>query len=224
MKLLKLFLVGCGILAMTSLEAQNLKTKMDSVSYSFGILIANNLKSQGLTEINAAALAQGVDDFLKGKNTVTVEQAGTIYQSSMESMNKKKHEKNIGEGKKFLDENKKRKGVVTLPSGLQYEVMKEGRADGKSPKATDKVKTHYHGTLLDGSVFDSSVQRGEPIEFPVNGVIKGWTEALQLMKEGAKWKLFIPYDLAYGERGAGGQIGPYATLVFEVELIAVTPN
>jgi len=128
-------------------------------------------------------------------------------------------EKNMTEGPKFLEENKAKEGVVILPSGLQYKVITEGT--GKSPKATDKVKVHYRGTLINGKEFDSSFKRNQPAEFPVNGVIKGWTEALQLMKEGSKWELYIPSDLAYGARGAGGDIGPNATLIFEVELLEV---
>jgi FKBP-type peptidyl-prolyl cis-trans isomerase FklB len=125
----------------------------------------------------------------------------------------------IEEGANYLQENAKREGVTTLPSGLQYEVIKDGT--GSIPTLEDNVTTHYHGTLVDGTVFDSSVDRGEPASFPVGGVIKGWTEALQLMSVGSKWKLYVPYDLAYGERGAGAQIGPYSTLIFEVELISI---
>jgi len=130
-----------------------------------------------------------------------------------------KEESPVLDGKTFLAENAKKTGVVVLPSGLQYKIMAAGT--GPKPKATDTVTTHYHGTLIDGTVFDSSVQRGQPISFPVNGVIKGWQEALQLMPVGSKWQLFIPSDLAYGSRGAGGAIGPDATLIFEVELIAI---
>jgi len=126
---------------------------------------------------------------------------------------------NKKEGEAFLAENKKKEGVKTLPSGLQYKILTEG--SGKTPKETDTVTTHYRGTLIDGTEFDSSFKRGQPASFTVNGVIKGWTEALQLMKEGSKWQLFIPSDLAYGDRGAGGQIGPHATLIFEVELISI---
>ena len=131
----------------------------------------------------------------------------------MEAKRKTDGEKNLKDGEAFLAANAKKEGVKTLPSGLQYKVLKSG--SGKTPKATDTVKTHYHGTLIDGTVFDSSVERGEPVEFPVNGVIPGWTEALQLMKEGDKWQLFVPAKLAYGERGAGGKIGPNSTLIFE---------
>ena len=127
--------------------------------------------------------------------------------------------KNLKEGEAFLDENKKKEGVTTLPSGLQYKVLKSGA--GKTPKATDKVTTHYRGTLIDGTVFDSSYDRGEPTTFPVGGVIRGWTEALQLMKEGDKWQLYVPAQLGYGERGAGGKIGPNTTLLFEIELLKV---
>ena len=128
-------------------------------------------------------------------------------------------EEKIDEGRKFLEENSKKEGVITLASGLQYEVITNGSGD--KPKLEDNVTTHYHGTLIDGTVFDSSVDRGEPASFPVGGVIKGWTEALQLMSVGSKWKLYVPYDLAYGERGAGPQIGPYSTLIFEVELLSI---
>jgi len=128
-------------------------------------------------------------------------------------------DKNQKEGEVFLAENKKKKGVITLPSGLQYQVIKEGT--GKIPKATDTVTTHYRGTLIDGTEFDSSYKRGEPASFPVNGVIKGWTEALQLMKVGSKWQLFIPSNLAYGPQGAGQAIGPNATLIFEIELLSI---
>ena len=146
----------------------------------------------------------------------------TFQKEQMAKLNenaRKLGEKNKKEGETFLAENKKKPGVVTLPSGLQYKILKEGT--GRNPKATDTVVTHYRGTLLDGKEFDSSYKRGEPATFPLNGVIRGWTEALQLMKPGAKWQLFIPPQLAYGERGAGQDIGPNATLIFEVELIAI---
>jgi FKBP-type peptidyl-prolyl cis-trans isomerase FklB len=217
MKGLKL-MVALFLAATVSLNAQ---TKLDSASYSIGVLIAQSLKSGGIESLNSQDLAKGVEDALKGSPKISMEKAQAFYQSYQAEQSKKKFAVNVEKGKKFLDENKKKKGVTTLPSGLQYEIMTAGT--GAKPGPTDKVKTHYHGTLLDGTVFDSSVQRGEPIEFPVNGVIKGWTEALQLMPTGSKWKLFIPSDLAYGERGAGGSIGPFETLVFEVELIAVNP-
>jgi len=195
-------------------------TKMDSVSQAIGKIIGKNLQQNGLDEINYDAFIDGVKAQLEGKiSPAEFEQANRIVSSYLGEKQAKASQGKIEEGKKFFEENAKRNGVVTLPSGLQYEVIKEG--NGPKPKATDKVKVHYHGTLLDGTVFDSSVERGEPISFPVNGVIQGWQEALQLMPVGAKWKLYIPYNLAYGERGAGGKIGPYEPLVFEVELLGI---
>lgn len=213
-----------GILAilifMTGAAAQNTNTKMDSVSYSLGVLMAQNLKQQGFDAIDAASLTKGFEDVLKGNPLkVDPEQANEIVSDYMQSKQAKKFEATIAAGKKFLEENAKRTGVVELPSGLQYEVIKEGT--GAKPTANDQVTVHYEGKLIDGTVFDSSVKRGQPATFGVTQVIQGWVEALQLMPEGAKWKLYIPYDLAYGERGAGQQIGPYATLIFEVELLKI---
>ena len=204
-----------------SLWAQE-ETDMKEVSYSIGVLVANQLKSQGLNELDEASFSKAMNDVLTGKELeVDPAKAQAVFAEYMTSLKQKQYEPIIAEGKKFLEENGKREGVVTLPSGLQYEVLVPGKEGGAKPGPTDKVKTHYHGTLLDGTVFDSSVQRGEPISFPVNGVIQGWQEALQLMPEGAKWKLFVPYNLAYGNQGAGPKIGPYSTLVFEVELLAI---
>ena len=214
------FLLLISLLGVGTLQAQKLKTAMDSLSYSVGVLVAQNLKSQGLDQLDEKSLAKGLADGLKdGEAKVNPEQANAIVQEYMTRKKNEQSNNNMEAGKKFLADNAKREGVVTLPSGLQYEVMKAG--EGASPKATDKVTVHYHGTLLDGTVFDSSVNRGEPASFPVNGVIKGWVEALQLMKVGDKWKLFIPSELAYGNRGAGGDIGPFATLIFEVELLSI---
>ncbi len=201
--------------------------KMDSISYSLGVLVAQNLKQQGLDSIDAASLAKGVEDVLKNNPLkIDVNTANQLIQNHMQSKQAemqakqaKKFEKNIGEGKQFLETNSKRAGVTTLPSGLQYEVMTAGT--GPKPTAEQQVTVHYHGMLLDGTVFDSSVDRGEPATFGVTQVIQGWVEALQLMPQGSKWKLFIPYDLAYGDRGAGGAIGPYSTLIFEVELLEI---
>ena len=193
---------------------------MDSVSYSFGVLIAQNLKSQGIEGLDAQSLAAGLNDALSNPN-VDPAKANKIVQQYMQAMEAKKFEGNVEEGKKFLEENAKRPGVVTLPSGLQYEIMKAG--NGPVPKSSDRVKVHYTGTLINGQVFDSSVQRGEPAVFGVTQVIQGWVEALQLMPVGSKWKLAIPYSLAYGERGAGRDIGPFSTLIFEVELLAIEP-
>ncbi|MFM8361612.1 MAG: FKBP-type peptidyl-prolyl cis-trans isomerase [Haliscomenobacter sp.] len=193
---------------------------MDSVSYSFGVLIAQNLKSQGLDSLDQAQLAQGIQDVLKGaKLRYDVQQCNNIVQQHMTALESKKYAGNVEEGRKFLAENGKRSGVVTLPSGLQYEVLTAG--SGPKPAASDRVTVHYTGTLVDGTVFDSSVDRGEPASFGVTQVIQGWVEGLQLMPLGSKWKFFIPYELGYGERGAGGVIGPYATLIFEVELLKI---
>ena len=209
--------LAIGVLPL--LRAQN-TPKMDSVSYSFGVLIAQNLKSQGIEGLDAQSLAAGLNDALSNPN-VDPAKANKIVQQYMQAMEAKKFEGNVEEGKKFLEENAKRPGVVTLPSGLQYEIMKAG--NGPVPKSSDRVKVHYTGTLINGQVFDSSVQRGEPAVFGVTQVIQGWVEALQLMPVGSKWKLAIPYSLAYGERGAGRDIGPFSTLIFEVELLAIEP-
>lgn len=197
-----------------------MKTKIDSVSYAIGLDIGNNLKIQGLDNINANLMLKAVQDALKNNPTLLTKEQGSMSISNyLQQLKSEKAAKNKVDGEKFLQENKSKPGVVALPSGLQYLVIKEGT--GAKPTINDKVKTHYHGTLIDGTTFDSSVDRGEPISFPVSGVIKGWTEALQLMPVGSKWRLFIPSDLAYGERQAGPKIGPGSTLVFEVELLDI---
>jgi FKBP-type peptidyl-prolyl cis-trans isomerase FklB len=202
-----------------SSTGMNLTTLKDSASYGLGVLVAQNFKSQNI-EINADLLQRGFNEVMKGEKTpITDMQANTLIQKYMQREQAKAFEPNRLSGEKFLSENKTKEGVVTLPSGLQYIIMKAG--DGPKPASTDKVKTHYHGTLIDGTVFDSSVQRGEPITFPVTGVIPGWIEALQLMPVGSKWKLFIPQALAYGPRGSGPTIKPYSALVFEVELLGI---
>ncbi|MBL7831366.1 MAG: FKBP-type peptidyl-prolyl cis-trans isomerase [Saprospiraceae bacterium] len=219
MKKISLLIIMLCTLSL-SVWAQKSKPSMDSVSYSLGVLVGQNLKNQGFNKLDAGSLTNGLQDAIGGKQlAISAEQAGKIVNEYLEKASKAQSGPTIEEGKKFLAENSKKPGVVTLPSGLQYMVMKEGT--GPKPKVTDRVTTHYTGTLLNGEVFDSSVERGQPATFPVNGVIKGWTEALQLMNVGSKWKLFIPYDLAYGERGAGGQIKPFATLIFEVELLEI---
>lgn len=197
-----------------------LKSKIDSVSYGIGLNIADNLKAQGLENINAALLTKAIQDVLKNQKLVlSKEQSDMSISNYLQKLKAEKFAKNREAGEKFLAENKTKPGIVTLPSGLQYQILKAG--DGPKPTINDKVKTHYHGTLIDGTVFDSSVERGEPISFPVSGVIKGWTEALQLMPVGSKWKLFIPADLAYGDRQAGPKIGPGSALVFDVELLEI---
>lgn len=197
-----------------------LKTEVDTVSYSIGLNIAENLSNQGLADLNVDALAQGMMDYLNENDlAITKEQGEQIIQAYMQKKAMEVANVNKKEGEEFLAKNAEKKGVVTLPSGMQYEIIEEGT--GPVPTANDKVKTHYHGTLIDGTVFDSSVQRGQPATFGVTQVIQGWQEALQLMPVGSKWRLYIPYNLAYGDRGAGGQIGPFATLIFDIELIEI---
>ena len=193
---------------------------MDKFSYAIGLGIGQNLLSMGAKDLNADDFAQAVKDVLEGNKTaITHNEAREIVNNYFAELEKSVNEKNIAQGKAFLDANRNNPNVVTLPSGLQYEVIREG--NGKKPKATDRVRCHYEGTLLDGTLFDSSIKRGEPAVFGVNQVIKGWVEALQLMSEGAKWKLYIPSELAYGVQGAGDMIPPYSMLIFEVELIEV---
>ena len=193
---------------------------MDKLSYALGLVIGHNLKEMGVDNLNGADFAQAVADVLAGKATaMTNAEAQQIVATYMQEKEAEKGKAAREAGEKFLAENAKKEGVVVLPSGLQYVVLTEG--SGRKPSATDNVKCHYEGRLTDGTVFDSSYRRGEPAVFPLNGVIAGWTEGVQLMGEGAKFRFFIPYNLAYGERGAGGSIPPYAALVFDVELIEV---
>jgi FKBP-type peptidyl-prolyl cis-trans isomerase FklB len=227
--------VGCcaGTGTMSVVTAQEgappalkLEGVKDKASYAIGWNIGNSLKDEG-ADLNADAIVRGLLDALQGKKAMLppdqLRPALEAFQRELAAKQEARMqvlaEKNRKEGVAFLEANKTKPGVKVLPSGLQYKVLKSG--NGPSPKLTDKVKTHYHGTLIDGTVFDSSVERGEPVEFPVGGVIRGWTEALQLMKVGDKWRLFVPSELAYGPQGAGGVIGPNATLVFEVELLEI---
>lgn len=193
---------------------------MDKFSYAIGLGIGQNLLSMGAKGIEVDDFAQAIKDVLEGNQpAVSHQEAREIVNKYFEELEAKIGAASIEQGKAFLEENKNKPNVVTLPSGLQYEVINEG--NGKMAKATDQVKCHYEGTLIDGTLFDSSVQRGQPATFGVNQVIPGWVEALQLMPEGSKWKLYIPSDLAYGAQGAGEMIPPHTTLVFEVELIEV---
>lgn len=200
---------------------------MDKLSYALGIGIGSQLAQMGAKNLNIDDFAQAIKDVITGKPLqVDDQEAQQIVQKFFQEQEEKQRAAAIEKGKAarkegedFLAANGKKENVVTLPSGLQYQVLKEG--DGKKPKATDKVRCHYEGTLINGTVFDSSYKRGEPAVFPLNQVIAGWTEGLQLMQEGAKYRFFIPYNLAYGERGAGASIPPYAALVFDVELIDV---
>lgn len=200
---------------------------MDKLSYALGLGIGRQLAQMGAENLNIDDFAAAIKDVISG-GELKVSDADAqklvteYFRAQEEKTNAKKAEKGRKakeEGEAYLAENAKKEGVVTLPSGLQYQVIKEG--NGRKPKATDRVKCHYEGFLIDGTVFDSSIQRGEPAVFPLNQVIKGWTEGLQLMSEGAKYRFFIPYGLGYGANGAGSSIPPYAALVFDVELIEV---
>ena len=219
----------CMMLAVSPVFAKDkeeLKTDKEKISYALGMNMGTGLKQNSL-DVDVDIVAKGIKDVVSGGKTLLTEQEArdiiTALQKDMQAKMQEKAkvsaEKNKKEGEAFLAANGKKEGVKTLPDGLQYKVITEGK--GKSPKETDTVTVHYRGTLIDGTEFDSSYKRKEPATFPVNGVIKGWTEALQLMKEGSKWQLFIPANLAYGERGAGNMIGPNAVLIFEVELIKI---
>lgn len=193
---------------------------MDKLSYALGLSMGHNFLGSGIKSLNVEDFARGVEAVYKQeKPEIGFDEAKQIINEFFSNLQEQIAEENKRAGEAFLAENAKRPGVITLPSGLQYEVLAEGK--GRKPKATDKVQCHYHGTLIDGQVFDSSIQRGAPAVFGVNQVIPGWVEALQLMPEGSRWKLYIPSGLAYGEQGAGGSIPANATLVFEVELIKI---
>lgn len=221
----KLILLTILILSVTLAGAQKkvgkvkIKTENDSLSYALGINIAHNLKSQNVDNLNPMAIAKAFEDYYAQKSTMTSDEANAYIQEFFDSQEAKKHEEIVKQGEKFLAENAKKSGVVTTKSGLQYKIITPGT--GKIPVATDRVEVNYEGRLIDGTVFDSSYQRGTPATFGVTQVIKGWTEALQLMSEGSKWELYIPYNLAYGSRGAGQDIKPFATLIFTVELLSI---
>lgn len=226
-----LFISAMSVLALQTAYSQKkkpaapvsiIKTPLDSVSYAIGNDLAQMLKGQGLDSLNLKLLFTAIQDQYAGKKPALSADEGTATVSRhIQKVKGEKAAKNKAVGEKFLAQNKTKPGVVTLPSGLQYQVLTAGT--GPKPVLTDKVKVHYHGMLIDGSPFDSSVERGEPLVLGVSGVIKGWTEALQLMPVGSKWKLFIPSDLAYGDRQAGAKITPGSTLVFDVELLGIEP-
>ncbi|MBO5406051.1 MAG: FKBP-type peptidyl-prolyl cis-trans isomerase [Bacteroidales bacterium] len=193
---------------------------MEKVSYALGMSIANNLMASGIKNLNTEEFVKAIKASLAGEQpAMSVVEAQQVLNDYFTKLQEEQTAAVKAEGEAFLAENAKKEGVVTLPSGLQYKVLNAGT--GATPKASDSVECHYEGRLIDGSVFDSSYQRGETATFGVTQVIAGWVEALQLMKEGDKWQLYIPYNLAYGERGAGAQIPPYATLIFDVELVKV---
>lgn len=227
MKFVSILVIGMLVLAgqVYGADESALKSEKDKLSYTFGANFGKSLKQQEI-EINTDIFIKGMKEGLSGGKMLLTDQemkdTMTSFQKEMAAKQAEKRkalaEKNKKEGDAFLAANKSKEGVKTLPSGLQYKVITEGT--GKTPKATDTVVTNYRGTLIDGTEFDSSYQRKAPATFKVNGVIKGWTEALQLMKEGAKWQLFVPSEIAYGERGAGPNIGPNAVLIFEIELIS----
>lgn len=209
------------LLGLSTLSAQQLTNNMDSVSYGFGVLIAKNLQQQGVDSLDVSAFSKAVNDVLKGNDlAMNAEASNQAVQQYMQAQQEKLNAGAIQEGKDFLANNAKREEVKTTESGLQYEVLTPGV--GAKPTKDSQVTVHYTGKLIDGKVFDSSVERGQPATFGVTQVIAGWTEALQMMPQGAKWRLYIPYDLAYGPQGAGqGAIPPYATLIFEVELLEI---
>ncbi len=236
--ILKSILLVFALLAVTSTYAQkgkkkkkgkkgqvekmelNMNDTMTKVSYSLGMNIIANLKQQGLDTLDQAAFAEGMKAALAGDSTlVSEEESNNILKAYFEQMQEEKTKMAAKEGEAFLAKNAKKEGVTTTTSGLQYEVMTAG--EGAKPLATDQVTVHYTGTTIEGKVFDSSVERGQPATFGLNQVIAGWTEGVQLMSVGAKYKFYIPYNLAYGERGAGADIAPFAALIFEVELIKI---
>lgn len=227
MKLLSNMVLAAGFTTLLSCSGQEMSTKevqlnneIDSVSYSLGVNIAQNIKSQGMDVVNVNALTKAFNDVL-GDQTLKLDQStcSTVINTYFQNLQSSRSEKSKEAGLAFLEENKNKENVFTTESGLQYEIITEGT--GPIPKEDDTVTVHYHGTTIDGTVFDSSVDRGEPVSFPVNGVIMGWQEALQLMPVGSKWKIYVPSELAYGERGAGRDIGPNETLIFEVELLSI---
>ena len=217
-------LAACCTLATGSLAAdKKLSTQKEKFSYALGVQIGGNMRQQGITDVDPKAIGEAIADVLGGGklqlSNEEMQGALTAFKEELDKKHAAAANEAKAKGEKFRAENKKHKGVKVTASGIQYEILKEGK--GEKPKATDKVTVHYHGTLTDGTVFDSSVKRGEPATFPLNGVIKGWTEIVQMMPVGSKWKVVIPPELAYGERGAGGAIGPNETLVFEIELLSI---
>ena len=193
---------------------------MNKISYALGLNIGKSLKKSGIKELDVDRFSKGVKDVLLNESfDISEEESRAILNDFFTRLQQDLLEKNKTQGKRFLEENSKRESVKQTPSGLQYEIIKEG--NGQKPLASDRVKVHYHGTLIDGTVFDSSVRRGEPATFGVTQVIQGWVEALQMMSVGSKWKLFIPHKLAYGAQGAGELIEPFSTLIFEVELLEI---
>lgn len=206
---------------MNATEDTSLTTDIDSVSYALGVNIASNIKGQ-FKDIDLDILAAAIKDTYEGNEKIAAAACIPILQTYSQAAQGRMAEDNLAEGEAFLAENAKKEGIQVTESGLQYEILTEG--DGPKPTTQDRVKVHYHGTLIDGTVFDSSVDRGQPATFGVTQVISGWTEALQLMPVGSKWKVYLPANIAYGERGAGQDIGPNTALIFEVELLEIVGN
>ena len=210
--------------AKSAVVAPIMKNGVDSFSYAVGVNIAKSMRDQGITKINGVLMQKAIDDVLGNKKTLlNDEQCNMTLQQKLQEFAAKKSSGEKMKGDAFLAANKQKPGVISLPNGLQYEIITASDPNGVKPTAVDTVVVHYVGTLTDGTKFDASTDRGEPATFPVGGVIRGWTEILQLMTKGAKWKVVIPSDLAYGDRGAGGAIAPGATLVFEIDLLDIKP-
>jgi len=223
MKKINLIIVSIALIFSSCTDSTTYKTpetEMEKVSYSLGVNVATGVKAQGLETLDVNAISKAITDVFEGNDLdISEEESMRVLQEYFGKIAAEKQAKASETGSEFLAENAAKDGVITTESGLQYEILSSG--DGAKPIVTDQVTVHYHGMLTDGTVFDSSVDRGEPATFPANGVIQGWVEALQLMSVGDKWKLTIPSNLAYGDRGAGGLIGPGATLIFEVELLKI---
>ncbi len=219
-----LLCISVGLFAQGNKSKAVLKTTQDSASYSYGVMLANSIKRQMKEDLKQDIFITALNEALRGDSlAIKMDDANRIFTDYNKALQMKASEGNRSAGIKFLEENKKRKEVVTTASGLQYEILKKGTGTA-SPSPTDKVKVHYHGTLIDGTVFDSSVERGQPTSFGLNQVIRGWTEGLQYMKVGDKFKFYLPSDIAYGDKSAGPKIKPYSTLIFEVELLEINPQ
>lgn len=217
-----LILVAIQACSTGSFKSEKVSSRTDSLSYMLGLYYGHSFKSEDIAGIKASLIAKGVEEALKGDSTVSENQINMFLSTYFRQLQQEKANKNLKDGEAFLDANKSKEGVKVTATGLQYKVIQEGT--GASPKGNDMVKCHYRGKLINGTTFDSSYDRNEPAQFALNGVIKGWTEGLQLMKEGGKYELYVPSQLAYGERGAGKVIGPNSVLIFEIELLQVTPQ
>ena len=218
--ILMVFALGTPLMAQDEIPIDTLNPTISDISYSLGVLMATNVQSQNINNLDIEALTQGMKDVLQGMETrFTPEKCNQIFSTFMTTRQAIQFEEIRRAGEAFLAENSKRPEITVTESGLQYEILQD--TVGPKPSATDRVKVHYTGTLVDGTVFDSSVERGEPETFTANQLIAGWTEGLQLMSVGSKYKMYIPFDLAYGTRGAGNRIPPYSVIIFEVELLSI---